>query len=181
MRCPFCRAEDTRVLDTRTSEDGSVVRRRRSCTGCGQRFSTSESASLLVAKRSGVLESFSREKVVAGVRKACQGRPVGDDQLALLAQTVEERVRASGQSVVASQAVGMAILEPLRELDEVAYLRFASVYRNFDSLADFELEIAALSQWRAGSLAVGPPAAGRRPQHFPPTRRSPQEAASDDQ
>jgi transcriptional repressor NrdR len=170
-------------VDTRTSEDGSVVRRRRSCPGCGQRFSTSESASLLVAKRSGVLESFSREKVVAGVRKACQGRPVGEDDLALLAQTVEERVRASGQSVVPSQEVGLAILEPLRELDEVAYLRFASVYRNFESLADFDVEIAALSQWRAAHVPVtaGAPAAQRRTKHFPASEPSVQEAASDDQ
>jgi transcriptional repressor NrdR len=101
-----------------------------------------------VAKRSGVVESFSRDKVIAGVRRACQGRPVDDDQLARLAQLVEEKVRGSGLTVVPSQEVGMAILEPLRDLDEVAYLRFASVYRNFESLTDFELEIAALQQSR---------------------------------
>jgi transcriptional repressor NrdR len=146
MHCPFCRYPDSRVTDSRTSEDGTVVRRRRQCPQCGQRFSTTESATLMVAKRSGVVESFSRDKVIAGVRKACQGRPVDDDQLARLAQSVEERVRGNGLTVVPSQEVGLAILDPLRELDEVAYLRFASVYRSFDSLTDFELEIAELQQ-----------------------------------
>lgn len=100
--------------------------------------------SLLVVKRSGVAEPFSREKVLAGVRKACQGRPVTEDELALLSERVETNVRASGQAAIASHDVGMAILGPLRELDEVAYLRFASVYRSFESLADFEAEIALL-------------------------------------
>ena len=155
MHCPFCRHPDSRVTDSRTSEDGTVVRRRRQCPECGQRFSTTESATLLVSKRSGVVESFARQKVIAGVRKACQGRPVDDDQLALLAQQVEERVRSTGMTVVPSHEVGMAILEPLRELDEVAYLRFASVYRAFDSLTDFELEIAALQQQRHGLPGTG--------------------------
>jgi transcriptional repressor NrdR len=95
-------------------------------------------------KRSGATEPFSREKVIAGVRKACQGRPVNDDDLALLAQRVEEALRSDGQAEVEAQEVGMAILAPLRELDEVAYLRYASVYRNFASLEDFEGEIALL-------------------------------------
>lgn len=155
MFCPFCRYPDSRVVDSRTSEDGKVVRRRRQCPECGRRFSTSESAALMVSKRSGVVESFSRDKVIAGVRRACQGRPVDDDQLALLAQQVEDRVRSTGATVVGSHEVGMAILEPLRELDEVAYLRFASVYRNFESLTDFELEIAALQEQRLGLLRPG--------------------------
>ena len=99
---------------------------------------------LAVVKRSGVTEPFSRTKIIAGVRKACQGRPVDEDALALLAQQVEEAVRARGAAEVPSHEVGLAILGPLRELDEVAYLRFASVYRSFDSLEDFEREIAAL-------------------------------------
>ncbi len=148
MYCPFCRHPDSRVIDSRTAEDGTAVRRRRQCPSCGRRFSTTESAALMVSKRSGVIESFSRDKVIVGVRKACQGRPVDEDQLALLAQRVEERVRSTGATVVQSQDVGLAILEPLREMDEVAYLRFASVYRNFESLADFELEIATLLEQR---------------------------------
>lgn len=99
---------------------------------------------MAVVKRSGVTEPFSRAKIIAGVRKACQGRPVDDDALALLAQTVEETIRARGAAEVPSHEVGLAILGPLRDLDEVAYLRFASVYRSFESLADFEQEIAAL-------------------------------------
>ncbi len=114
------------------------------CPSCGQRFTTVETMSVLVVKRSGVVEPFSREKVLAGVRKACQGRPVSEDELALLAQQVEDAVRATGQAAIASHDVGMAILGPLRDLDEVAYLRFASVYRSFESLADFEGEIALL-------------------------------------
>lgn len=144
MRCPYCRHSDSRVVDSREAEDGQIIRRRRSCTECGRRFTTVEEAVLAVVKRSGVTEPFSRTKIMTGVRRACQGRPVDDDAIALLAQKVEETVRARGVAEVPSNEVGLAILSPLRELDEVAYLRFASVYRSFDSLADFEREIATL-------------------------------------
>jgi transcriptional repressor NrdR len=144
MHCPFCRAADTRVVDSRVTDDGIAIRRRRQCATCGRRFTTAENATLMVVKRSGASEPFSRAKVVAGVRKACQGRPVSDDDLALLAQQVEEAVRAAGSAAVDTHEVGMAILGPLRELDEVAYLRFASVYRSFESLEDFESEITLL-------------------------------------
>lgn len=144
MHCPYCRNVDSRVLDSRTTDDGATVRRRRVCPSCDRRFSTLETATLQVVKRSGVGEPFSREKVLAGVRKACQGRPVTEDDLALLAQRVEDEVRALGMAEVPSHEVGLAILGPLRTLDEVAYLRFASVYRNFESLADFEAEVALL-------------------------------------
>lgn len=144
MRCPYCRHPDSRVVDSREAEDGQLIRRRRSCPECGKRFTTVEEAVLAVVKRSGVTEPFSRTKIMNGVRKACQGRPVDDDSIALLAQRVEEAVRARGAAEVPSHEVGLAILQPLRELDEVAYLRFASVYRDFDSLEDFEREIAAL-------------------------------------
>jgi transcriptional repressor NrdR len=144
MHCPFCRHGDSRVVDSRASDDGTSIRRRRQCPECGRRFTTVETASLSVTKRSGASEPFSRDKVLIGVRKACQGRPVTEDQLALLAQRVEESVRASGVAEIEAHEVGMAVLPPLRELDEVAYLRFASVYRAFDDLADFEGEIALL-------------------------------------
>ncbi|GAA3774935.1 transcriptional regulator NrdR [Microbacterium kribbense] len=144
MHCPFCRHPDSRVIDSRTSEDGLSIRRRRQCPECGGRFSTIETASLSVLKRSGVAEPFSREKVAAGVRKACQGRPVTDDDLALLAQQVEEVLRGTGAAQIDAGDIGLAILGPLRALDEVAYLRFASVYQGFDSLEDFETAIAAL-------------------------------------
>jgi transcriptional repressor NrdR len=144
VRCPYCRHADSRVVDSREVDDGGAIRRRRACAECGRRFTTLETTALHVLKRSGVSEPFSREKVVAGVRKACQGRPVDEDALALLAQQVEEAVRATGSAAVDSADVGLAILGPLRALDEVAYLRFASVYRAFESLADFEAEIAGL-------------------------------------
>ena len=144
MRCPFCRFDDTRVVDSRDANDGDAIRRRRSCPECGKRFTTVEETSLSILKRSGVIEPFSRVKVISGVRKACQGRPVDEDALALLAQKVEETIRDAGAAEVPAHDVGLAILEPLRHLDEVAYLRFASVYRDFDSLADFEAEITAL-------------------------------------
>ena len=144
MRCPYCRHADSRVVDSREAEDGQIIRRRRSCPECGRRFTTVEEAVLAVVKRSGVTEPFSRQKIMSGVRKACQGRPVDEDAIALLAQSVEDSIRARGAAEVPSHEVGLAILEPLRNLDEVAYLRFASVYRSFDSLSDFEREIADL-------------------------------------
>ena len=144
MYCPFCRHPDSRVIDSRTSDDGVSIRRRRQCPECGRRFSTLETASLSVIKRSGVTEPFSREKIASGVKKACQGRPVTDQDLAQLAQRVEETIRQTGASQVDTNEIGLAILEPLRELDEVAYLRFASVYQAFESLDDFEAAIDAL-------------------------------------
>jgi transcriptional repressor NrdR len=144
MFCPFCRYPDSRVIDSRTSDDGLSIRRRRQCPDCGRRFSTTETASLSVIKRNGVVEPFSREKIVSGVRKACQGRPVTDADLAALAQRVEESIRATGAAQVEANDIGLAILPPLRELDEVAYLRFASVYQSFESLEDFEGAIMLL-------------------------------------
>lgn len=155
MFCPFCRHPDSRVVDSRTSDDGLSIRRRRQCPECGRRFSTIETASLNVIKRSGVAESFSREKIVSGVRKACQGRPVTDSDLAVLAQKVEESIRATGVSQIEANEIGLAILAPLRELDEVAYLRFASVYQAFESLVDFETSIVALrAEHRKGDTVV---------------------------
>jgi len=154
VHCPFCRHADSRVIDSRTSEDGSSIRRRRECPECGQRFSTSETASLAVTKRGGTSEPFSREKIVAGVRKACQGRPVTEDDLAMLAQTVEETIRATGVAQVEAQEVGLAILEPLRKLDEVAFMRFASVYQEWDTLEDFEAAIAVLKVERENQAST---------------------------
>ncbi len=157
MRCPYCRSADSRVVDSRETSDGDAIRRRRSCPQCGRRFTTVEETSLAVVKRSGVTEPFSRAKVVSGVRKACQGRPVDEDALAQLAQQVEEAIRASGAAEVPAHEVGLAILAPLRELDEVAYLRFASVYRSFSSVADFEREIAELKERQSTTGPSGPP------------------------
>jgi transcriptional repressor NrdR len=122
-----------------------------------------EEASLRVRKRSGAAEPFSRAKVIAGVRKACQGRPVRADDLALLAQQVEDTVRSAGAAEVPAEEVGRAILGPLRALDEVAYLRFASVYLAFESLNDFEAAIAALRAPTAPAAPTAVPAAPAAP------------------
>ena len=146
MRCPFCRYADSRVVDSRDVVDRQAIRRRRSCPECGRRFTTVEELVLAVVKRSGVTEPFSRDKVVRGVRRACQGRPVDEAALQQLAHRVEEAIRSMGSAEVPSQEVGLAILGPLRDLDEVAYLRFASVYRSFSSIEDFEKEIRDLRE-----------------------------------
>lgn len=148
MFCPFCKHESSRVIDSRTVEDGFVTRRRRECSHCQRRFTTVEKSVLLVEKRNGVLEDFSREKLIRGVQRACQGRDVSDDALKRLAQEVEVNLRSLGGLHVPSNQVGLAVLEPLLKLDEVAYMRFASVYKSFDCIEDFEQEIAALRRRR---------------------------------
>jgi transcriptional repressor NrdR len=154
MHCPYCRNTDTRVLDSRVADDGGAIRRRRTCPSCEKRFSTVEQMQLTVLKRSGATEPFTREKAISGVRKACKGRPVSDDDLACLGQKVEDALRGEGWAEVPANEVGLAILGPLRELDEVAYLRFASVYRAFESADDFEAEIAVLRAERAATSVV---------------------------
>ncbi len=144
MRCPFCKNPDTRVIDTRAADDGLMIRRRRECPECSGRFSTTETATLMIQKRGGSTEEFSRRKVVAGVSKACQGRPVTSDDINKLAQDVEQSLRATGNSQFDTHQVGLAILPHLRELDQIAYLRFASVYQNFQNLEDFERAIIQL-------------------------------------
>jgi len=148
MHCPFCRHADSRVVDSRTSDDGLSIRRRRQCPQCNRRFTTIETASLSVVKRSGATEPFSRDKIVSGVRKACQGRPVSEDDLAILAQRVEETLRASGSAELDAYEIGLAILGPLRDLDEVAYLRFASVYRVLYFLPYVAMPTAVAMVWR---------------------------------
>jgi transcriptional repressor NrdR len=155
MHCPYCRSTDTRVLDSRVTEDGGAIRRRRTCPSCEKRFSTVEQMQLTVLKRSGATEPFTREKAISGARKACKGRPVSEDDLACLGQTVEDTLRAEGWAEVPAHEVGLAILGPLRALDEVAYLRFASVYRQFESAEDFEAEIAMLRAERALPAPAG--------------------------
>lgn len=144
MHCPFCDSTDTSVLDSRVIDDGRAVRRRRSCTQCENRFTTVEQMQLMVEKKSGAIEPFNREKAIAGVAKACKGRPVSADDLARLGHQVEDALRSTGNRQIPAHEVGMAILEPLKKLDEVAYLRFASVYKSFESADDFAAEIANL-------------------------------------
>ena len=155
MHCPYCRTTDTRVIDSRVSDDGGQIRRRRTCQECGKRFSTVELMQLMVLKRSGATEPFTREKAISGVRKACKGRPVSEDDLSRLGQRVEDTLRLEGWAEVPAHEVGLAILGPLRELDEVAYLRFASVYKAFESAEDFAEEIALLRLDRVSTLRDG--------------------------
>src|ERR1043165_934344 len=155
MHCPFCRHPDSRVVDIRTTDDGTCIRMSRQCPDCSRRFTTVEACSLMVVKRSGVTEPFSRTKVISGVRKACQGRPVTEDALAQLGQKVEECVRGTGKSELTTHDVGLAILGPLKQLDVVAYLRFASVYQAYDGLEDFEAAIAEIRAERPVPAADG--------------------------
>jgi transcriptional repressor NrdR len=159
VHCPYCRNTDTKVLDSRVSEDGTAIRRRRRCESCDKRFTTVELMQLTVVKRSGATEPFSREKAISGVRKACKGRPVSEDDLDCLGQRVEDTLRGEGWAEVPAHEVGMTILTPLRELDEVAYLRFASVYKAFESAEAFEDEIAILRAERAAAAVPPQPLA----------------------
>ena len=150
MRCPWCGAPDSRVVDSRPAEDGTAIRRRRQCASCGRRFTTFErgqSAFLRVIKRDGSKEPYDRQKLVDGVRKSIKNRPVTEEQVAALTDRVEETLRRSGPEVT-SQELGLQVLAELRALDEVAYLRFASVYKDFQEVTDFERELGLMLQKR---------------------------------
>lgn len=146
VNCPTCHAEGTRVVDSRVATEGAAIRRRRQCGECEARFTTFERVEevpLMVAKRDGSVQSFDRDKLVGGIASATKGRPVNDDEVSSLITTVEDEVRL-GASPVTSSQIGLAVLERLRCLDEVAYLRYASVYKNFDAAADFQSELELL-------------------------------------
>ena len=145
MLCPSCGAPDTRVIDSRPAEKGRSIRRRRQCGSCDWRFTTYErlEPQLMVRKRSGRLEAFSAAKLVSGMSAALADRPVSGSAVEILAQEVETSLRASGPQVT-SEEIGKEVLDRLRTLDEVGYLRFASVYKEFQDAADFEKEVAAL-------------------------------------
>ena len=148
VRCPWCSVDDDRVVDSRQAEDGGAIRRRRECLGCGRRFTTFErieEVPLWVVKRSGLREPFERAKVVEGVRAATKNRPVTAEQMEELAQSVEDALRAATTEPT-SQQVGVAVLERLQSLDDVAYLRFASVYKGFEEAGDFQREAGLLTK-----------------------------------
>jgi len=156
MRCPYCESEEDKVVDSRLAEEGRTIRRRRECIGCGRRYTTFERAEevpLLISKRSGDEEPFDRGKVIEGVRRACKNRPVSEADILAIADDVEEAMRADIRRPVPSAEIGREVLERLRLLDEVAYLRFASVYKDFQELDDFERELGLL-------LKKSPPKAG---------------------
>jgi transcriptional repressor NrdR len=153
MRCPWCGHAEDKVVDSRSAEEGGAIRRRRECLECGRRFTTFErieEVGLTVVKRDGAKEPFDRAKVVAGVMRATKNRPVTEDQGARLAERVEDKLRRKGP-LVTSQEVGIEVLALLRKLDEVAYLRFASVYKDFQEITDFERELGIMLQKKEGS------------------------------
>jgi transcriptional repressor NrdR len=148
MRCPWCKAEDDRVVDSRPAEGGAAIRRRRECRSCRRRYTTFErveEVGLMVVKRDGSKDPFDREKVTAGILKAAKNRPVTEGQAERLVGRVEERLRRKGP-VVTSQEVGLEVLANLAKLDQVAYMRFASVYKDFQEITDFERELGVLLQ-----------------------------------
>ncbi|MFM7684673.1 MAG: transcriptional regulator NrdR [Actinomycetota bacterium] len=148
MRCPKCHADDTKVIDSREADDGTAIRRRRSCLSCLHRFTTYErleEVPLMVSKSNGQREPFDRAKVIAGISAACKGRPVTAEQIEQLGEDVEDVARLEGPEVPSS-VIGVEVLDRLRQLDEVAYLRFASVYKGFDAAADFQRELVLLKK-----------------------------------
>ena len=150
MRCPWCHHEEDRVVDSRPADRGAAIRRRRQCLSCGRRYTTFERVEelgVMVVKRDGTREPYDRDKLMSGVRKAITNRPVTEDQLVGLAERVEGRLRRKGTEVP-SQEIGLEVLSQLRRLDQVAYMRFASVYKDFQEITDFERELGALLQKR---------------------------------
>jgi transcriptional repressor NrdR len=148
MRCPRCSGLEDKVVDSRAADDGAAIRRRRECLTCGRRFTTYErveEVAFIVVKRSGQREPFERSKVTAGLMAAAKNRPVTEEQMEALAADVEESLRMEGYEVTSEQ-VGVAVLDRLRRLDEVAYLRFASVYKGFSGALDFEREAGLLKK-----------------------------------
>jgi len=146
MRCPWCDADDDRVVDSRPADAGGAIRRRRECTSCARRFTTYErieDVGLVVVKRDGSRDPFERDKVEAGIRKAFAGRPVANRQIEEMVDRIERRLRKKGPDV-SSRQVGAEVLTALQKVDEVAYVRFASVYKDFQAITDFERELGLL-------------------------------------
>lgn len=147
MHCPFCGADDTKVIDSRLVSEGKSVRRRRECSHCGERWTTFETAELLmpkVVKQDGSREPFDEDKLRQGLRKALEKRPVSDESIDAAVGRMMDRIRESGEREVKSDQVGEAVMGELRQLDAVAYVRFASVYRDFQDISEFQSEIRRL-------------------------------------
>jgi len=148
MRCPFCKAQETKVIDSRLVADGDQVRRRRECLSCSERYTTYEVAELLmprVVKQDGTRQPFDEEKLRAGILRSLEKRPVSVEQIESCINRIKHSLRATGEREVSSMMVGEAVMKELRRLDQVAYVRFASVYRSFQDLAEFKAEIERLS------------------------------------
>jgi transcriptional repressor NrdR len=157
VRCPYCLGLDDKVVDSRLAEDGVAIRRRRECLACGRRYTTYERLEempLMVRKRSGEREPFDRDKLAAGIERAAANRPIAEGTVAAIAGEIEEQAGAEGAEVT-SEWLGLAVLERLRVLDDVAYLRFASVYKGFEDLSDFEREVGELQKTTAPKGSPG--------------------------
>ena len=144
MNCPFCQSDNDRVVDSRASEDGAAIRRRRECLGCKRRYTTYErieGTTVKIVKKDGVREPFDHAKIKRGLEKACWKRPISDAQLEAVIASVEEDLEASFDSEVESRRLGELVMQKLRDLDQVAYVRFASVYRQFQDVHDFVTEL----------------------------------------
>jgi transcriptional repressor NrdR len=162
MRCPFCKRDDSKVLDSRESAEGTVTRRRRECLGCHKRFTTYERVEELmplVVKKDGRREPFERQKIVNGLKRACEKRPVSMDTIEALADTIERQLQEAGEREVTSEAIGEAVMRELHALDGVAYVRYASVYRSFRDVHEFMRELEDLIKERRGGRRRTP---GRR-------------------
>lgn len=160
MHCPFCSADDTKVIDSRLANEGAMVRRRRECQACGERFTTFESAELVmpyIVKQSGQREPFNENKLRSGIQRALEKRPVGTDNIEKAIVHIMKRMRATGDREIPAVQVGGWVMDELRDLDQVAYVRFASVYRSFEDVSAFEEEIEKLKQ--------GPSPEEKRQQH----------------
>jgi len=157
MRCPRCGERDTRVVDSRDLDDSATIRRRRECNGCTTRFTTYErieAARLVLVKRDGTRQEWDRDKLVSGLRKALTRRPVADDAAQTAADAIEAELRAAGVSEIPSSRVGALAMEHLRGIDQIAYIRFASVYQSFEDLADLKREVDSLFEEKgSGALA----------------------------
>jgi transcriptional repressor NrdR len=148
MRCPWCDADDDRVVDSRPADQGAAIRRRRECGACARRFTTFErieEVGLVVVKRDGSREPFDRQKLAGSIRKALADRPVTATEVEIMVDRIQDRLRRRGPEI-ASSLVGKEVLAALRRTDEVAYLRFASVYKEFEDAADFERELVSLQK-----------------------------------
>ena len=149
MHCPFCQHDNTRVIDSRVSEDGATIRRRRECEACGERFSTLENIEIklpAVIKSDGRRDTFDARKLRAGFDRALQKRPVSEEQIEAAVRAVIHAIRMSGEREIASRRIGEFVMNELRKLDHVGYVRFASVYRSFEDVADFREEIEKLER-----------------------------------
>jgi transcriptional repressor NrdR len=163
MRCPFCASDDTQVKDSRPTEENAAIRRRRICPDCGGRFTTFERVQLrelTVVKRSGRKVPFDREKLLASVKVALRKRPVSEERIERMVSGIVRQIESTGESEVASSAIGSLVMEALKGLDAVAYVRFASVYRDFREAADFQDVLSEIADGDAGAQVVPLPTAG---------------------